>query len=107
MRKLLVSFGHDVTAVGTCQDARASLLDGKRFDVLVSDISLPDGSGLDLMPEFRRHHTGRGIAVSGFGMDHDVRRSAEAGFVTHLTKPVDMMELLRAIDAASQETALA
>jgi signal transduction histidine kinase/PAS domain-containing protein len=104
MRKLLTSFGHEVTAVGTLHDARASLNDGKAFDVLVSDISLPDGSGLDLMPEFQRRHGGGGIAVSGFGMDHDVRRSAEAGFSTHLTKPVDMMELLRAIDGAARGT---
>jgi signal transduction histidine kinase/CheY-like chemotaxis protein len=98
MRKLLASFGHEVTAVGTVGEARTNIGDGRRFDVLVSDISLPDGSGLELMPEFRAKHSARGIAVSGFGMDHDVRRSADAGFAMHLTKPVDMMELLRAID---------
>ena len=40
----------------------------------------------------------RGIAISGFGTEHDQRRSREAGYETHLTKPVDFNRLLDAIE---------
>ena len=65
------------------------------FDVLVSDIGLPDGSGIDLIG---RLECPRGIALTGFGAEEDVRRSREAGFREHLTKPVGVRELLQAID---------
>jgi len=66
-------------------------------ELLISDISLPDGSGLDLMRELRRRHPIAGIALSGFGTEDDVRRSREAGFQEHLVKPVDVDDLLAAI----------
>ena len=77
-----------------------------RHDLLISDIGLPDGSGLDLMRQLiaaRREGTaGQGeafpaIALSGFGMEEDVRRSREAGFAEHLTKPVNLDHLHDAI----------
>jgi DNA-binding response OmpR family regulator len=63
--------------------------------VLISDIGLPDGTGLELMQSLRAGHRMRGIAMSGFGMEDDVRRSLHAGFHTHLTKPVNL-DLLEA-----------
>jgi CheY-like chemotaxis protein len=69
-------------------------LESAQFDVLLSDIGLPDGSGHDLMKQARqRQPTVRGIAFSGFGMEEDLRRSKEAGFDYHLTKPVDFQIL--------------
>ena len=69
------------------------------FDVMISDIGLPDGSGLDLMRAARREQGQlRGIAVSGFGMEEDRCRSEEAGFETHLKKPVDFSTLRDALD---------
>lgn len=65
------------------------------FDLLISDVGLPDGTGMDLMRELRRVHgdTLRGIALSGYGMEEDITRSHEAGFSEHLTKPVDIATL--------------
>ncbi|WP_435009291.1 ATP-binding protein [Tundrisphaera lichenicola] len=85
--------GHRVTAATDLASARGAL--GGRFDVLVSDIELPDGSGLDLMREVR----GRvpGIALSGFGAADDVRQSLDAGFAIHLTKPIEANRLESAI----------
>ena len=57
----------------------------------------PDGSGLDLMRELSSQYGLRGIALSGYGTDEDLRRSQDAGFVAHLVKPVDMVELRRAL----------
>lgn len=78
-----------------------TLADGRRLepecDVLVSDISLPDGSGLDLIREVRRGRGVPSIALSGFGTEDDVQRSRAAGFDEHLVKPVDIDQLLAAI----------
>lgn len=68
-----------------------------RFDVLISDIGLPDGSGLDLMRQLRTRQPIVGIALSGFGMEEDVRRSRDAGFDLHLTKPLNFKVLLERI----------
>ncbi len=92
MERLLRHLGHDVTlaqSVGGALKAFAA----QKFDVLVSDIGLPDGSGLDLMKQLRQSHGVRGIALSGFGMDEDLRKSREAGFADHLTKPISFQRL--------------
>jgi CheY-like chemotaxis protein len=65
--------------------------------LVISDLGLPDGSGNDLMRQLRERHQLRGLALSGFGMEDDVRRSAAAGFARHLTKPVEVGVLLHAI----------
>ena len=88
MTRLLSTLGCAVTAAGTVRDAM-ELAEHKTFDLLVSDIGLPDGSGTDVMRHLRDRHGTRGIALSGFGQPDDLRRSEEAGFETHLTKPVN------------------
>jgi two-component system CheB/CheR fusion protein len=68
------------------------------FDLIISDIGLPDGSGLELMRELLdRQHAIKGIALSGFGMEEDVKKSKEAGFYEHLTKPINFKRLEAAI----------
>ncbi|HEY8834594.1 MAG TPA: response regulator, partial [Chthoniobacterales bacterium] len=63
------------------------------FDVLVSDIGLPDGSGIDLMQKLKADRRIFGIALTGFGMEDDLRKSHEVGFHHHLVKPVDLNRL--------------
>jgi PAS domain S-box-containing protein len=92
LARLLKSFGCDVTAVGTVKHA-VELSDREPFDLLVSDIGLPDGSGTQVMSHMRARHQVKGIAISGFGQEEDLRRSAEAGFDLHLTKPVNFQTL--------------
>ena len=90
--RLLGRVGHAVTTAGCVAEAlEAAGRDS--FDLVVSDVGLPDGSGLDLMRRIRLDHPVPGIALSGFGMEDDLRRSREAGFVAHLTKPVDFATL--------------
>jgi signal transduction histidine kinase len=62
-------------------------------DLVICDIGLPDGTGLDLIERVLSHRPARAIALSGFGMEHDVRRSEEAGFLAHLTKPINFERL--------------
>jgi CheY-like chemotaxis protein len=76
--------------------ARAAV-EAEQFDLIISDIGLPDGSGLDIMRLVRKRRPIKGIALSGFGMEEDIQRSREAGFSEHLTKPVDLRVLREAI----------
>jgi CheY-like chemotaxis protein len=92
LRRLLIRKGYEVE---TAEDVTSALeLAGRQeFDLLVSDIGLPDGSGVELMLELKKRKPLPGIALSGFGMQQDVERSREAGFIEHLTKPVSFSEL--------------
>lgn len=63
------------------------------FDLLISDIGLPDGTGYDLMKQIRTNYSMPGIALSGYGMDEDVRKCDEAGFSGHLIKPIEISRL--------------
>jgi DNA-binding NtrC family response regulator len=71
------------------------------FELLISDIELPDGDGLQLMRELNVYERLPGIAMSGFGAEEDLRQSREAGFFDHLTKPVDLTRLDNAIKSAT------
>lgn len=96
MSRLLAMMGHLVTAVDTAADADRAARTAK-FDLLISDIGLPDESGLDLMKRLRPHFTSRAIALSGYGTEKDVQAAREAGFSEHLTKPVQIAQLKAAI----------
>ena len=69
----------------------------EQFDLLISDIQLPDGTGLELIHDLGGGRTLPGIAISGFGSEEDVQESAGAGFAEHLTKPIDVNRLESAI----------
>src|SRR5205823_13179206 len=70
------------------------------FDLLISDIALPDGSGMDLMMQLRAISNVPGIAISGFGNNRDIERSLQAGFSEHLIKPIKLENLEAAIERA-------
>jgi CheY-like chemotaxis protein len=92
LSRLLEKCGHEVSTADCGQNA-LKLMETERFDALISDIGLPDSSGYELVREVKRRQSMQGIALSGFGMEEDVRRSLEAGFDYHLTKPVEFQEL--------------
>ena len=96
LTRLLERRGYEVRAVAEVAEALAAASDFA-FDVLISDMGLPDGSGLDLIERLAARSPVKGIALSGFGMEEDVRRSKAAGFSEHLTKPVDINKLDEAI----------
>ena len=87
--------GYSVTIARTVKEAEG-LAAG--CDLLISDISLPDGSGLDLVHHVLQQRPLPAIALSGYGSEEDQRRSRDAGFSEHLTKPVDIDHLLAAVD---------
>jgi CheY-like chemotaxis protein len=94
---VLAADGHEVEAAGDMATA-LELASQHPFDLLLSDLGLPDGSGHDLMREMRaRGHKFPGIALSGYGQAEDILRSQEAGFAAHLTKPVARERLVESI----------
>jgi CheY-like chemotaxis protein len=101
---LLSVMGHQVTPA-TSIAAAMRAFEGNSFDLMISDLGLPDGLGYDLMQRVKSQYGIKGIALSGYGMDSDVRRSKEAGFFEHLTKPIDMDTLEAAIARAAAQPA--
>jgi PAS domain S-box-containing protein len=95
--RILQNAGFDVSHADSLLRAR-ELAQSRRFDLVISDVGLPDGSGLDLMRGLHETQGLTGIALSGFGTDEDVAASAAAGFAEHLTKPVDWERLRAAIE---------
>jgi signal transduction histidine kinase/ActR/RegA family two-component response regulator len=107
--RLLRRAGHEVTCAGSIKEAQtcASVAPGPNracaFDILISDLDLPDGSGRELMRDLAQRFSLRGIAVSGHGMKEDVDGSMAAGFSYHITKPVNWVELKAVMDRMSDE----
>jgi signal transduction histidine kinase len=99
LKKLLTRRGHTVAAAPDMRSAMEAA-ERDRFDLLISDVGLPDGSGLELMTRLRATSGIRGIAISGFGMNGDVEKSMKAGFSEHLVKPVNLEKLETAIEQA-------
>ena len=98
-RQELERRGHIVAGVATTTAARQRVAAGD-CDLIISDLGLPDGDGHKLMAELHDRYGLPGIALSGYGMEHDIARSRVSGFFTHLTKPVDIRVLESAIAAA-------
>ncbi|HEV2327748.1 MAG TPA: PAS domain S-box protein [Verrucomicrobiae bacterium] len=96
---LLSRRNYQVTPVGSLAEAR-SLAGKKKFNLLISDIGLPDGNGCELMEEMKKDSNLKGIALTGYGMEQDISRSYAAGFIAHLTKPVRMESLDDALTVA-------
>lgn len=107
--RLLKRAGHDVICAATIKEAQTCALatpDQNRtcaFDILISDVDLPDGSGLELMRNLVQRCPIRGIAISGHGMKEDIDASRQAGFSYHMTKPVNWSELRATIDKLAEE----
>jgi CheY-like chemotaxis protein len=92
---VLNRLGHAVRTAASLTEARVEV-EGD-LDLVISDIELPDGTGLELMRELAEARDVPGIAMSGFGSEEDVRLSREAGFALHLTKPIEVARLEAAI----------
>jgi len=92
LSRLLSHFGHQIFVADNRQSA-LEMVQSQKFDVVLSDIGLPDGSGYDVISRAKQKHPVKGVALTGFGTDEDIRRGKEAGFDFHLTKPVDFHEL--------------
>jgi len=102
MTKMLLAMdGHAVEMASNVSTA-LEMANHHDFDLLMSDLGLPDGTGHDLMRQLRE--LGRrfpGIALSGYGQEDDIQRSYQAGFSAHLTKPASREAIVEAIAAVT------
>jgi len=96
MKRMLERHGYKVATAHSADQALARAHEQK-FDLLISDIGLPDRSGYDLMRELHERKGLRGIALSGYGMENDVTSAQAAGFSDHLTKPINFERLEESI----------
>lgn len=97
LMRLLTRAGHEVTPASSVASALAAA-ENRNLDAVISDLGLPDGTGLELIAKLREREPGlRSIALSGYGTEEDLLRSREAGFTTHLIKPVDFEQLRQAL----------
>jgi DNA-binding response OmpR family regulator len=101
LRRMLQRSGHHAQGAGTCADAlvAAAEMSVGRLDVVVSDIGLPDGDGVELMRTIMSRHACRAVALTGWGGVDDLKRYEEAGIDRSFIKPVAFSELLKALDA--------
>ena len=99
LRRFLTRIGYKVYIAPDVASARA-LAKAVEFDVLLSDIRLPDGTGWDLMRELSCKQAVRGIAISGYNSDDEVARSKRVGFLDHIAKPLVVEELTAALENA-------
>ena len=94
---LLRRAGHHVHTAKTVAEARRTAAQLTAVDVVVGDIGLPDGDGVDLLAEFKSQFTCPVIALTAYGMEEDVKRCAAAGIDLHLLKPIGVVELSSAL----------
>jgi PAS domain S-box-containing protein len=92
MQNVLSQMGHQVETCSTVASACQKLHE-LEFDVLLSDIGLPDGTGIDFIKAARQICQTPAVALTGYGMAEDVERCLQAGFDEHLTKPIDVERL--------------
>ena len=99
LERLLIRRGHMVAAAHNVRSAMETAVRSE-FDLLISDVSLPDGTGMELLGQLRAITAIPGIAISGFGNNGDIEKSLKAGFSDHLVKPVKLETLEAAIERA-------
>jgi signal transduction histidine kinase len=98
MKRMLERRGYEITIAHSAEQA-VEKMRTQEFDLLISDIGLPDRSGYELMREVRVNKPLPGIALSGFGSEEDVNQAREAGFAEHLTKPINFERLEKTIQS--------
>lgn len=104
LSRLLRQRGHNVQTAHTMEAALA-LAANHRFDLVISDLGLPDGHGTELMMKLARDYGLRGVELSGYGMEQDLAKTTQAGFIAHLIKPVQFEQFSRGIRLAADEAA--
>jgi hypothetical protein len=98
------TMGHSVARANSVASAVA-ILTREEFDVIVSDIGLPDGNGIPLIYAVREFCQAPAIAITGYGNREDIERCLRAGFNRHLTKPVTFDTLRQTIAEVCAHTA--
>jgi CheY-like chemotaxis protein len=100
LKMYLETQGYEVTHAADVASALEVAAHNGKFDLLICDISLPDGSGWDLMKKLSAKSPVRGIAYTASGTDADIARSERVGFIKHLVKGCSTEYLIKVINEA-------
>jgi len=92
MKRLLELRGHELHLAHSVAEAFTRIAQ-EEFELLLCDLGLPDGSGLDVIRHYRKGNRTPAIVVSGFGMESDIANCLQAGFDAHVTKPINLQHL--------------
>jgi two-component system, NtrC family, response regulator PilR len=102
----LLREGFRVEAAGSVQEAW-QLLTERRFDVVITDMRLPDGLGMELLQRIRAdQRSERCVVITAYGSAENAVESLKAGAFDYLTKPVDLKQFRTVIASAVQDAAL-
>jgi CheY-like chemotaxis protein len=104
MKMFLDLKGHSTATAGTMQSALAIAAESE-FDLVITDIGLPDGDGWELIRQLRERGPVRAVAMSGYGWKEDLEKSRVAGFEAHLLKPLKIAELENVLRKMGQAVA--
>ena len=100
----LLREGYRVETAGTLQEAW-QLLEAQHFRVVITDMRLPDGLGLEIIAGIRaRQRAERCVVITAYGSADNAVESLKAGAFDYLTKPVDLKQFRAVIASASQES---
>lgn len=102
LNHLLSTLGHQVRCATSVQGA-LELARTHPFDLVISDLGLPDGTGFDVIRQMNLLRPTKGIAVTGRDEPNDVRDCENAGFSAYLTKPTDLPRLLATIQQVARK----
>jgi DNA-binding response OmpR family regulator len=94
--------GCEVLTVSTVAQALEILIK-ESFDVIISDVGLPDGHGIGLISGVRGFCDTPAIALTAFSAPADIQRCLDAGFNLHLAKPSELSVILREIQRLVRE----
>lgn len=100
LRQILEYYGYRVTTANSVESAISASADGA-FDLLISDIGLPDGTGCDVVERLAPIPA---IAISGFNAPEDIARSLRSGFSRHIVKPISVAELLEELETIGRSS---
>jgi DNA-binding response OmpR family regulator len=103
VQMILERQGYTVIVANTAADA-LKIAEQREFDIVISDIGLPDENGLTLLPKLRAIRQVPAIALSGFGTEDDKERSSQAGFDEHIIKPFNLASLRQSIERLLETT---
>ena len=104
MKMFLDLRGHTTETAGTMKAALDAAMENT-FDLVITDIGLPDGDGWELMRQLRERGPVRAVAMSGYGWKEDLEKSRAAGFEAHLLKPLKITELENVLRKMEQAAA--
>lgn len=98
IKMLLVENGCEATTVYTCENAiQLTSTSNPRFDVLICDMSLPDGNGIELVSKIGKNIALRRIAISGHSDDQSMNAASSAGFDEYFVKPLNLDDIVAAV----------